>query len=87
MSNLLTLTAAQLRIAADTKEKIANLEKELAAILGASAPADKTPAVKLAKKKHTMSAEGRARVAAAQKARWAKIKAAKENKHPEKQVS
>jgi hypothetical protein len=30
-----------------------------------------------AKKKHTMSAEGRARIAAAQKARWAKLKAAK----------
>jgi hypothetical protein len=30
-----------------------------------------------AKKKHTMSAAGRARIAAAQKARWAKLKAAK----------
>ena len=78
MNNLLTLSSTQLRHAADIKEKIASLEKELATIIGAPATAE-TPVVKPAKKKRTMSAEGRARVAAAQRARWAKIKAAKIN--------
>lgn len=79
MNTLLTLTPAQLNRAADIKEMIASLEKELAGILGASAPTVKTLAAKPVKKKRTMSAEGRARVAAAQKARWAKIKAAKKS--------
>ena len=77
MSSINQLTVSQLRKAADIKEKITSLEKELAAILGASAPVAKTPAAKPVKKKRTMSAAGRAAVAAAQKARWAKIKAAK----------
>jgi hypothetical protein len=74
MSNQLSsLTTTQLRHAADLKEKIEALNKELALLLGASAPvAAKTP-----KKKGGMSAAGRAKVAAAQKARWAKIKSAK----------
>jgi hypothetical protein len=72
MSNLISLTTTQLRQAADLKEKIEALNKELASILGAS-----TPAPAKAPKKGGMSAAGRARVAAAQKARWAKIKAAK----------
>ena len=72
--SLINLTSAQLRQAADLKERIASLNDELAAILGGSstpAPAS-TPA-----KKGGMSAAGRAKVAAAQKLRWAKIKAAK----------
>ena len=74
MSNLLSsLTTAQLRHAADLKEKIDALNKEITLLLGASDPvAAKTP-----KKKGGMSAAGRARVAAAAKARWAKIKTAK----------
>jgi hypothetical protein len=71
MSNLLSLTPSQLKQAAALKEKISKLEKELASILGATAPA--APAPK--KKKSKMSAAGRAKIAAAQKARWAKIKA------------
>jgi hypothetical protein len=71
MNNLLTLTTKQLRRAADLKEKIEALNKELASILGAPASiAAKT------RKKRGMSAAGRASVAAAQKARWAKAKAA-----------
>ena len=76
MSSINQLTAGQLRKAANLKEKIAKLEKDLAAIVGASAPAAKA-AAKPAKKKGKISAAGRARIAAAQKARWAKIKAAK----------
>ena len=79
MSSIHLLTPTQLRQAASIKEQIANLEKELGAMLGASVPAGKTPAVKPAKKKSTMSAEGRAKVAVAQKARWAKIKASKKS--------
>jgi hypothetical protein len=72
MSNLLSLTSTQLRHAADLKEKIETLNKKLASILGATASVSaKSP------KKRGMSASGRARVVAAQKARWAKIKAAK----------
>lgn len=79
----------QLKRAIAVKEQIAKLEEELASILGGSAaPAAKrgrpgrkpgsgaaaagAPAPKKAKR--VMSAEGRARIIAAQKARWAKIK-------------
>ncbi len=55
----------------------AQLEARLAAINqalnGAVAPAAGKPA----KKKRTMSAAARAKIAAAQRARWAKVKAAK----------
>jgi hypothetical protein len=69
MSNLLSLTSAQLKHAANLKDQISKLEKELASILGAtSAPAPK---------KSKMSAAGRAKIVAAQKARWAKVKTAK----------
>ena len=66
MSNLLSLTSAQLKHAADIKDKISALEKELAGILGSPTPAPK--------KKSKMSAAARAKIAAAQKARWAKAK-------------
>ena len=76
MSNLLSLTINQLRRAAKLKQQIEALNKKLASILGAPAS---TPAKAL--KKRGMSAAGRARVAAAQKARWAKVKRAKPAKH------
>jgi len=74
MSAIAILTPVQLRRAANLKEKIAALETQLAALLGVAA---KPVAAKPAKKKGKMSAAGRARIAAAQKARWAKIHAAK----------
>lgn len=75
-------TLAQWQRGLAIAEQIAALEKELAGILGnqaaspvaKAAPAAPAP-VKLRKGK--MSAEGRARIVAAQKARWAKIKGAK----------
>jgi hypothetical protein len=73
--SLLNLTAQQLRLAADLKDKIVALEKQLAGITGTQATPAKT--MKPAKRKGGMSAAGRAKVAAAQKARWAKIHAAK----------
>ena len=68
------ITAKQLRKAANLKEKIAVLENQLASLLGGkTSPAQ---AAKLVKKRK-MSAAGRAAIRAAQKARWAKVKAAK----------
>jgi hypothetical protein len=78
MSNLTSFTAAQLNQAADLKEKISALEKELASILGSAAA---TPAPAL-KQKSKMSAAGRAKIVAAQKARWAKVKGAKPAAEP-----
>lgn len=77
MSNLLSLTSSQLNQAAQLKDRITALEKQLAAILGGSSAvaAVKAPAGKRGRKK--MSAAGRAKIAAAQKARWAKINAGK----------
>ncbi len=71
-TQLASLTTAQLRHAADLKDKIAALNQELAAIFGAPIKASaKTP------KKGKMSAAGRANIIAAQKARWAKVKSTK----------
>jgi hypothetical protein len=72
-NSLSSLTTALLRRAADLKEKIEALNQELTSILGGSA----SVSPKAPKKKGGMSAAGRARVAAAQKARWAKVRAAK----------
>lgn len=67
MSSILELTPAQLRQAADLKEKLAALEQELNQL------AD-TPPTGKTRKKTKFSASGLARLRAAQKARWAKIK-------------
>jgi hypothetical protein len=55
------------------KEEISKLQKVLA-ILDAGTPTRKTRGRK-AKTSHTMSASARRRISAAQKARWAKVKA------------
>jgi hypothetical protein len=75
MSSLLTsLSPQQLRRAADLKDKIQSLENEFQRILGAST---KPVAAVALNKKRKMSAAGRAKFAAAQKARWAKTKGQK----------
>ena len=78
-------TLSDLRRSLDISEQIEKLQGELASVLGglskAVAPAkrgrkpkaDKVPKAPRAKRK--MSAAGRARIIAAQKARWAKVKA------------
>jgi hypothetical protein len=89
MNDLLSLTAAQLKHAADLKEKIVELENHLALLLGSSSPVapKRGPGrprkevafgiVEVPKmKRRKMSAAARARIAAASKARWAKAKAA-----------
>ncbi len=74
MNSFDTLSVAQLKKAVSLREKIESLQSELNKILGgSSAAAPKTG-------RRTMSAAGRARVAAAQKARWAKSKASRDLK-------
>jgi len=76
--NMINLTPAQLRQAANLKEQIQGLGKQLGQLLGSAPKAAAAPAVvKAPKKKGGMSAAGKAKIAAAQKARWAKINAVK----------
>jgi len=78
MSSIHHLSVQQLRQAANLKEQIEALEKQLSQLTGATTKSVVAPAVaKVPTKKGGMSAAGRARLVAAQKARWAKIKAAK----------
>jgi len=78
MSSILNLSVQQLLQAANLKEKIAALENELNQLLGSSAKSvAATGATKAPKKKSGMSAAGKAKIAAAQKTRWAKINAEK----------
>jgi hypothetical protein len=70
---MINLTPQQLRKAANIQEKIQELQKKLGQLLGGevSTPSEPTEEPKKRKK---VSAAGRARMKAAQKARWAKIK-------------
>lgn len=69
MTNLATLTSEQLMEAAKLKAQIAKLETRLTAILGSSAASNSA-----ATGRRTMSKAARAKIAAAQRARWAKAK-------------
>lgn len=80
---MLNLNSKQLRKAADLKDKIQSLENELQRILGASI---KPVAPVAQKKKRKMSAAGRARIAAAARARWAKVKGRKSAIKPVKKA-
>jgi hypothetical protein len=73
MNSITNLTPTQLRHAASLLEQIAAVEKQVAQILGSTG----TPAAPAPRKKYTMSAAGRARMAAAAKARWAKVRGTK----------
>src|ERR1017187_3641106 len=70
--NITTLSPKQLRKAADIQEKIQSLQNQLNELLGAevSSPVEAT----VPRKKYKFSAASRAKMKAAQKARWAKIK-------------
>jgi hypothetical protein len=73
----MNLSSAQFRRAAALQEKIEAMQAELASLLGSGpAASGKVKKDKPAKKKRTMSASARKRIAEAQKARWAKQKAA-----------
>jgi len=73
MSNLSLLTSVQLKRAAELKEQLEALTAELDGLLGNGAGTVVAEPVKKGK----FSAAGLARLRAAQKARWAKIKSAK----------
>jgi len=75
-TSLNQLSVSDLRKAANLKERIEALEKKLSHLLGSASKVESAPAV-VTRKKRGMSAAGRARIVAAQKARWAKIKSAK----------
>ena len=77
MSEFINLTAQQLRQAAGLKERITDLEAKLVKLLGASGQSKAAANSRPARKKHKMSAAGKARIAAAQRKRWAKVKADK----------
>lgn len=70
MNSINSLSAEQLRRAAAIKDQIDTLENELGRILDGHSGKGRT-----AGGRRTMSASARARIAAAQRARWAKYKA------------
>jgi hypothetical protein len=74
----MNLTSAQLRKAAALQDKIEAMQKELAGLLGVSSgsPAKSAADAAAPAKKRKISAAGRKRIAEAQRARWAKQKAA-----------
>src|ERR1039458_2641887 len=81
--NIANLTPKQLRRAAAIKDKIQSLENELHRIIGSSI---KPVAAVAQKKKRKMSAAGRAKIAAAARARWAKVKGRKSVAKPVKKA-
>jgi hypothetical protein len=83
ISTINHLSSKQLRRAATIKEQIQSLENELGRIIGASI---KPVAAVARKKKRKMSAAGKARIVAAQKARWAKDKGRKSAAKPAKKA-
>jgi len=82
---MINATPQQLRKAADIQERIQSLQEELGQLLGGevSTPAQATEAPK---KKWKMSAAGRARIAAAAKARWSRIKGTAPSAKPVKKA-
>ena len=73
-NTFVNLTVAQLRKAAAIKERIEQLEKDLTGILGIPEAATVGGAIR---RRRTMSAAARAKIAAAARARWARVKAGK----------
>ena len=69
MSNISHLSAAQLHHAAEVQTKIEALQAELAKVLGGTSLPGKSPG-----KKGKLSSAGRARIIAASRAYWAKVK-------------
>jgi hypothetical protein len=67
--NIIELTAQQLRRAASIKEQIDSLNKELHILLDGA-----THNGFVSAKKRTMNAAAKKKIAAAQRARWAKLK-------------
>jgi hypothetical protein len=73
MNSFIGLSPKALRKAADLQEKIQSLQGELGQLLGGGVSTSAQP-TEAPKKKWKVGAAGRARMRAAQIARWAKIK-------------
>jgi len=74
IQTLRDLSVGQLQRAATIKRRIDELERELTSLLG---NADDIRTGRTGRRRRKVSAAGRARMAAAAKARWAKVKAKK----------
>ena len=72
--NLQSLSIEQLKQVISIKEQIATLEVKLAKFTGGKSLPVKSPQAPAKNARKGVSTAGRARIAAAQKARWAKIK-------------
>src|SRR5712672_505226 len=72
LNALSEISSAQLQRAVVIKERIEALERDLSEILGNTSSSAPAPAIRTAKSRGTISAAGRARIIAAQKARWAR---------------
>jgi hypothetical protein len=79
MNVITQLTPKQLRRAADIQEKIIELQSELEQFLGVTPKAAPAAEEVPVRKRKKFSAAARAKMAEAQKARWAKLRAAKGN--------
>jgi hypothetical protein len=86
MNTITNLTSKQLRLAADLKDQIESLEQELGQILGSSTIPTTPAATAEPKKRRKVSAAGKARMAAAQRARWAKVTGKKPSVKPVKKA-
>jgi hypothetical protein len=90
MNTITTLSPKALRKAADLLERIQALQEELGQLLGGGVSTATEPTERR-RKRRKVSAAGRARMRAAQIARWAKIKgtrpSAKREQKPKRKMS
>jgi hypothetical protein len=85
MNSITGLSPKALRRAADLQERIQSLQEELGQLLGGAAATPAQP-TETPKKKWKFSAASRAKMRAAQKARWAKIKGTTASAKPAKKA-
>jgi hypothetical protein len=83
MNSITTLSPTALRRAADLQEKIQALQEALGQLLGGDVSTATEP-TETRRKRRKVSAAGRARMRAAQLARWAKIKGTTASATPER---
>jgi hypothetical protein len=83
MNSIENLSVQQLRRIINLKDKIAALENKLSKLVGSTT---EPFAARAPKKRRKMSAAGKARIVAAQKARWAKVKGKKSTGKPAKKA-
>lgn len=80
MQNLKDLTTAQLQRIIDIKQQIEDLESQLDSIAGGSGNGVPSSFAAKVRRKNKMSRAGRAAIAAAARARWAKLRGKKADK-------